>query len=413
MATAGSVDQVLKLVRDAVTPLMTAREELAAELATYLTAQDSEIREVGVEDLVLASCRSNVTVILDYLARGVPLQSTAPSAEILGYTRTMVRRGLSLDSVTRGYRSGTGFLIGRWIDHIGSLKLDSDMAVALIKQGSTYFWGWLEMIDQQLASEYRAEAARLSLERSQARLADIREIVSGHDSDFERASSRLGYRLAGRHLAIVLYDPTEGSARGEVLDAALRFVIGKLDVATRLAVHADTRTMWCWLQWSSDRDVHVPQPPEPVLIGVGRPAVGGDGFRRGHSDAVDAVRVALLAAWPTPRVVNYEDVGVLALCTADPDRARDFVRTELGALAGSDAISRRQRATLMAFYQSNSNFRATSTRLGLHHNTVRYRIEQIAHRLGKDVQKRTTAMELALQMADRLGMAEVRVGPPA
>ena len=401
MAAQTAQNQLQQPLQDTVTALLTGRVELAEELATYLNAQDDEPRKVGVEDLVLASCRSNVTVMLDYIARSVPLESITASAELLGYTRTMVRSGLSHDSVMRGYRRGTTFLVQKWVTQVGELGLPADVSVQLISHGSGYLLGWLEVMLEQLSMEFRAEMSRLSLERSHARLDDITALLrASGDDDLVGVDQRLGYRLARSHLAMVLYDATRGPAHEDALDAAVRSVTGRLGVSTRLAVHADTRTMWCWVPWPADREVDVSLVDVPVLAGVGRVGTGIAGFRRSHREAVDALRVARTADAATPSVVKYDEVDVVALCTADVARAREFIQFELGALAGDDPITARQRNTLSAFYSADSNFRATATQLGLHHNTVRYRLEQIEHRLGRGVQQRRLSLELALRLAE-------------
>ena len=90
------------------------------------------------------------------------------------------------------------------------------------------------------------------------------------------------------------------------------------------------------------------------------------------------------------------------MCSIDTLRFHDFIATELGDLAAGDAAAGRLRATLAAFYAAGSNYRATGDVLGVHHNTVRYRVEQAATRLGRPVSERRLATELALHLAAAL-----------
>lgn len=388
-------------VQEVVSRLLSARSRLATDLADYLIVHVPEIREVGVEDLVLGSCRANITALFDNLARAVPLESVALSPELIGYTRAFVREGLLLDSIMRAYRLGTAYLITRWTDAAAE-QVPGAAAITVIKRGTAYLLEWLETMSSQLAGEYRSEVSRLAQERSQARLEDIRELLSNFDIEVEAASRRLGYRLADCHLAIVLRDVTEGRNSGVGLDSALRDLTGALHAANRLVVHADRRTVWCWLRWSHDRPRELPVPAAPVLLAAGRPWDGIAGFRRSHLEALDALRIAGITGRPAATVTHFEDVNVAAMCTTDVERARDFVQTELGALSADDERTRRIRETLSAFYAANSNFRATATELGIHHNTVRYRIEQAERAMRRSVGERRLALELALHLRDTL-----------
>jgi DNA-binding PucR family transcriptional regulator len=82
---------------------------------------------------------------------------------------------------------------------------------------------------------------------------------------------------------------------------------------------------------------------------------------------------------------------------------RAFVAEQLGPLGGDTDEACRLRATLEAFFDSNSNFRATAARLGIHHNTVRYRLEQIERLLDRPIGHQRLKLELALHLAGRVG----------
>jgi DNA-binding PucR family transcriptional regulator len=81
---------------------------------------------------------------------------------------------------------------------------------------------------------------------------------------------------------------------------------------------------------------------------------------------------------------------------------RAFVAEQLGPLGEDTDEAGRLRATLEAFFDSNSNFRATAARLGIHHNIVRYRLEQIETARSADRHQRLK-LELALHLAGRVG----------
>jgi DNA-binding PucR family transcriptional regulator len=115
------------------------------------------------------------------------------------------------------------------------------------------------------------------------------------------------------------------------------------------------------------------------------------------------MRVAGIARRGPGTLTSFEDVEIASVCSGDPDWCRAFVRAELGRLAEEDEATRRVRATLEAFFAAESNFRATAKRLGVHHNTVRYRLARAEELLGRPPAERRLALEVALHLASRLG----------
>ena len=79
-----------------------------------------------------------------------------------------------------------------------------------------------------------------------------------------------------------------------------------------------------------------------------------------------------------------------------------FIAEKLGPLAVETNEARRLRATLKGFFDANSNLRAAGTCLGIHHNTVRYRLERAEALLGRSVREHRLHLEIALQLFDRL-----------
>lgn len=389
-------------VQRAVTAMLADRNALAEDIASYLIGRVTEIRDLHVEDLVRASCRANMTAILDNLARQVPSSAIAVSTEVLDYTHAVVRRDLSLDAVMSGYRMGAVYFVQRWIDQVAEIPLDQGRSIAAIKVGSAYIWDMIEVVCQQLTLEYRAEAARMRSKRSRARLEDVQAILAGSTEEPGALSRKLGYPIQASHVAMVVYALSDEPGQRIALEAAWRELTRGVS-ASRLAVHAEEQILWCWLERRAETSVEPVLSQHGVVVGVGRPGVGPEGFRRSHREAVAALRVAQIASGHLPTVLSYDDVSVAALCTADEAFARRFVHDQLGPLLGEDHASRTQRETLAAYYAANSNYRATAAALGVHHNTVRYRLEQVEHRLGRQVGDRRLALEVAVHLAEVIG----------
>ena len=132
-----------------------------------------------------------------------------------------------------------------------------------------------------------------------------------------------------------------------------------------------------------------PRSAPGVRLALGEPGSGLDGFRRSHEEAAQARRVASLAGRPPGAITRYRQVALRALATADLPRAREFVQRELGPLAADDDVSLRLAGTLRAYLDEQASRSRAAKRLGIHENTVSYRVRQAEELLGRRVDERT------------------------
>src|SRR4051794_24258639 len=107
-------ESVRAATREVATALLPDLPSIGDGTAAYIEAAMPELAQLGVLDLVRASCRANTSALVDALMRGVPLDAMATSVEVTQTTRAMVRHGLSPDDVTRGYQIGLRYWSGRW-----------------------------------------------------------------------------------------------------------------------------------------------------------------------------------------------------------------------------------------------------------------------------------------------------------
>ena len=87
------------------------------------------------------------------------------------------------------------------------------------------------------------------------------------------------------------------------------------------------------------------------------------------------------------------------LATADLDQARAFVRSALGPLEPTDDTTRRLAATVKVFLEEDSSSSRAARRLGIHENTVRYRLRQAESLLGETISARSLDLRVALEIA--------------
>ncbi|MEV0100832.1 helix-turn-helix domain-containing protein [Nocardia sp. NPDC050789] len=381
---------------------------LAGELASVITevfTRDAELSpamdRIISEGVLRSACQAMATLVLDYLSRAVPLESFRPTAEMLVLTRDMVHLGVPLDDVLRAYRVGIPHFIDRWAAAAETVPAARPRVVDVVTAGSTYIFGVHDAIVRRLSEEYRAEDERLARDRALVRVEAVRRFLADPESDADNASRSIGYRLNGSHTAVVIRSRGgESPDPGGSHDAAVRRIVAGAGADAHLAIRADVRTTWCWLSGTPDTALNIADPVEAVDIAVGHRGDGPAGFRRSHAQALDALRIAEIAGSPTPRVTLFDQVHLAVLCAVDIERCREFINGELGRLASDDPEARRHRETLAAYYAADGNYRATAASLGVHHNTVRYRVSQAERLAGRALDKRCLGVELALHLAD-------------
>nr|MBA3823888.1 helix-turn-helix domain-containing protein [Ktedonobacterales bacterium] len=136
-----------------------------------------------------------------------------------------------------------------------------------------------------------------------------------------------------------------------------------------------------------------------LAIGIGRLATGVAGWRRSLSEAEGALRVALHS--PARRLWRYEDLGVMQvlLPLSDAPVLRAFAAETLAPLLSGDTHESLL-ATLETFFATNGNTFQAAQRLGLHRNTLTYRLNRIQELLGValDDPEVRLALHLALKI---------------
>jgi DNA-binding PucR family transcriptional regulator len=102
---------------------------------------------------------------------------------------------------------------------------------------------------------------------------------------------------------------------------------------------------------------------------------------------------------------------VTALCTADGDHAAAFVGSVLGPLAADDGVTFRLAMTLATYLRENRSRTKAGARLGVHPNTVSYRVRQAEELLGRDLRGDFLDLRVALELLPAMRRLE-QVGAP-
>lgn len=142
------------------------------------------------------------------------------------------------------------------------------------------------------------------------------------------------------------------------------------------------------------------QPPLRILAGLSTICPQPTDLARGLGQARQALTAA--RALPGPlRLCRFEDLGVLELLLAIPDRSLidRFVTATLGPLLQHDkAHPGVLTPTLEAWIQANGNLVAAARRLNVHRNTLQHRMHQIEALIGLDLQDAQRRLDIAVAL---------------
>jgi DNA-binding PucR family transcriptional regulator len=379
--------------------------------------------EFGPDAQVTPQTVETITAIITGFARMVlrgeePHDIVVP-AEPLEYARSFVHRGLDRQLLVREYRLGHEELRRVCEGILAEQSLQAE-ALATVRDalGAAQF-GYDDVLGSRVLEEYEAERARWARSAEKLRHETVTAILVGEPVDTQHAGGVLRYPLELAHVAFVLWNEAsdDGLVAEDRLRAAARELASRAGCQSSLVVPASRLVTWAWLGFRAGPDERLmatvlePRRADRISIAAGEPATGIAGFRNSHAEALAARRIAKLSKSRTGTVTRWQNVAILALLSADAERARQFVTRELGPLDADNDAMARLRATLAVYFREGDVIAATAQRLGVHINTISYRLRQCEELLERPVKQRRFELEAALLLRDRIGFS-LAVTPP-
>jgi DNA-binding PucR family transcriptional regulator len=270
--------------------------------------------------------------------------------------------------------------------------------------------GYVDQTSEEIVAAYTRERENWLRNRSAARAARIRELLSGQRLNVSATEATLGYRLRQYHVGVVCWSgdaaaPVDNITR---LEHAISHVAGKAGAGDPVFLPRDESSAWAWLPlgirdtFDAGEASTVGADPD-IHFAFGDAAKGITGFRLTHQQAMAAQAVALAAGSPPPRAVAFREVAPVAMMLGSGGLLRAWVLATLGGLAADDEHHARLRDTLLTFLHTGGSYKTTAERLMLHKNTVQYRIRKAEESIGRPVGENQHDVELALRAAEWLG----------
>jgi len=130
----------------------------------------------------------------------------------------------------------------------------------------------------------------------------------------------------------------------------------------------------------------------PATVGVGNYHPGLDGLRTSHHEALSAIELGA-QTWDADRVYHIDDFGVVAPLLSGVDESNIYFSRELlDRLGENNEIIQ----TLEAFFDFDMSLTKTADTLGIHRNTLVYRLDRITETLGLDPRAFDDAVQIKL-----------------
>jgi len=326
---------------------------------------------------------------------GEPVQPNL-GPESLTIARYLIRRGLDESTAVDAYRIGQNVAWRAWMQIAFLLTSDADELHELLDVSARSIASFIDATVAGIYHQLQIERDALTRGTHAEHLEIVALILDGAPITRQHAENRLGYRLGQSHTAAVIWGD-ESNTNLSDLDRAVEAMARNADGRRPLSVLAGATTRWVWLPGTDGPDLagvasavgHLPG----VRVAVGPSASGIEGFRRSHFDAVTTQRMVVRLG-STQRVVSFTDVELIALITADPERADRFIKHTLGDFESADAELQR---TALTFVHEQCNASRAAARLFTHRNTLLRRLARADELLPQPLKEASVHVAVALE----------------
>ena len=393
------------------------RQAVSADVFQAIVREMPELEEdKPLLALLTSSVDSNVDTCLQIMQHRIDLSAVQAPAAAVEYARRLAQHGTPLTTLLRAYRLGharfSDWLLRELARHADDAQVISAATLSISRIVAAY----IDQTSEEIVAAYTQERENWLRNRSAARAARIRDLLSGQRINVSATEATLGYRLRQYHVGLVCWTGDATAAVDDItrLEHAISGVAGKAACSSDpVFLPRDESSAWAWLPLGihdtfdaagasavgSDHDIH---------FAFGDAAKGAAGFRLTHQQAIAAQAVALAAGSPPPRAVTFSEVAPVAMMLGSSDLLRAWVLSTLADLATDDEHHARLRDTLLVFLQMGGSYKATAERLTVHKNTVQYRLRRAEESLGRPVGENQHDVELALRASYWLGSSVLK-----
>jgi GAF domain-containing protein len=240
---------------------------------------------------------------------------------------------------------------------------------------------------------------------------------TGDSGELQRRAGRHGLALDSRRVVLAIGPRRAGGAPPDPrrVDAVLRAVAPELEVD--VAALGDAVAALVEVPRGADPERFVGEHREAfeaacrrlgddLVAGLSDAHRWGDGYRVGHAEAMRVLGCLRRFSPPGgPVLLSSAELGGggLLLAGTDGEEIVHFAEETVGILV-DDGASADLVTTLCAFFANNCSIRGTAGALGVHENTVRYRLGRVEEATGLPVSREPDA-----QLSAHLGLVVMQL----
>lgn len=329
MIGADRAERVKELIRLGAQMLLDAPPDWFAEVDAAAfsapdmqpVADDPELRAFAV--------RATHAIVTHWAQANVrnPGMPVAPNTEEpFEAVRLFTYRGYheaSLDA----YRLGQNAAWRRWMRVAFELTSDAEELHELLDVSAASISDFVNATIAATVAQLKKEREQLARGGDSARRELVALLLNGTPVGRESAEQTLGYRLAQRHTAAVVWT-TESAPRLTELEQVADSLARHTRAREWLRIVASPGTVWMWLAEADT--VHLRDAAREIgasaglRVAIGSTGRGIDGFRVAHLDAISTQQTMARLDTDHP-VGTFAEVEGVLLLTSDPDRANRFI----------------------------------------------------------------------------------------
>ncbi|MFE7722666.1 PucR family transcriptional regulator [Nocardia rhizosphaerihabitans] len=391
------------------------RGTLVHKLYQRISCEIMELRgDASLHKLLTASIEGTVETALPFLQYGADIGAAEAPPAAIEYARRLAQHDIPVRALLRAYRLAQDTALQHALAIVEIKVSEPQLVAAVARRLVAANFAYIDSVTEQVLEAYEEERDRWPQDRNATREALIHQLLESDSDpdDLAGVETALRYRLAHRrHLSLIVW-----SARAEQADTYVanlaRFAN---DLAEELGcshlplfLPRDQGTGWVWLPLS-----HTPSRGNlmeavhkltaGISVASGEAGIGVSAFRRSHQQACQAYKVMLAAADDAPVVITFSEIGAIAPLCDDLPATKAWVAETLGRLALDDPPHARLRETLRVFLLSGSSYTATAQQLGLHRNSVLYRVRRAEEEICRRIELHRLDIEIALRACYWLG----------
>jgi DNA-binding PucR family transcriptional regulator len=403
MAVEGDDRRVRDLVSSVAEALIARQAAITDDIRAVIASHIPGLEAADLRDILDSSISENVRVALDRLDDPEAGSSIEAPVAARDFARRLANNDIPAATLLRAYRLGQTRFLRRCIEELLTQTTGDHLEGQATLQMAENVSQYIDRVVEQVLATYEATRDAKLRDRSAMLAGRVREIIQGSEVDIKATEKALDYRLDRHHVAAILWvEPghdSEGLARIRRLVATLHQEL-PLEAAP-LLVAVDESSAWAWLPSKRGlaHDAHliaVTKTEASVLVALGEPAPGVQGFCRSHRQAGSARAVALAAGEQKQPITPFVDVAPIAMLCADLEGARAWISETLGELALNTPRNEGLRETTRVFLQTGGSYTATAEQLYLHRNTAQYRVRKAEEARGRPLREGRLDVEVAL-----------------